>query len=71
MNPHPQPRGVLIDFRAHDTREHTATGDRSSPVAIQTPDDELQDRIRAALTMQRYVRDVARREASGEGRGTP
>lgn len=57
----------MIDFRAHDTREHAQT----QPGAIQPPDDDLQDRIRAALTMQRYVRDAARREAGGEGRGTP
>lgn len=50
----------MIDFRAHDTHEHAQT----QPDAIQPPDDDLQDRIRAALTMQRYVRDVARREAA-------
>ena len=55
---------MTIDLRDFDTREHAPRHgllpDGHEPLAV--PDEALVDRIDAALTLQRYQRDVAKRE---------
>lgn len=54
----------IIDLRDFDQREHAprhgSLPDGKQP--LEMPDEDLADRIRAELAMQRYRRDVAKRE---------
>ena len=55
---------MTIDLRDFDTREHAPRHgllpDGKPP--LEEPCEALSERIRAALTLQRYARDVAKRE---------
>lgn len=55
---------MTIDLRDYDQREHAPRHgllpDGKPP--LEEPDEALADRIRAELTMQRYKRDLAKRE---------
>ena len=57
-------RRMNIDLRDWDQREHAPRHgllpDGREP--LEEPSESLTDRIRAALTLQRYMRDVAKRE---------